>query len=523
MSNADTLQVEVTDLAGIAGTAHAVITEGVNELRGPNGAGKSSLAAAVAAGLTSTAVDLHEGADHGQVVISGRPTVMRRSGAGVKAETTGPPPDHRLLPCDAVATLITGDGVQDPDRANARRLKALTRIYPLPVDEAALGHLVQDDEEVRAQARFLVGQQLPDAQEALRKLINTAALALEKEAAEDEAAIKVHADQAAELLNELGGRASLTRQTAAQARADVEEAQRELARLEAAREKRVALEDQQQEIRGMDDPEPPLLGRQEAREEAVTQHLAAVRAKEEAQEALRAAEKAVEVCHRELASRTEALEATVAEHARWKERRAILGKEVEGPEQDEVDAAVADVTLRRKVEERASRSDSYRAATAAAEARTKELAVRSERAAHLRRLVEDLGDRIGVLLEGAGIPDTRIVRGRLSAVLAQEGGAAPRVVDLTSGHISSGELVRWALRVGAPALGAGVLNLTTMRPGDPNWWNDLSPERRRELQGVIAETAPGLTVLAEVPGDGPFEVFHYATDRATPVTRSGAA
>jgi hypothetical protein len=330
-------------------------------------------------------------------------------------------------------------------------------------------------------------------------------------------------DQATRTLAEIGGQSAVTQVTAEGARVETDGLERKLALLRQAREQRVKLEQQQAEIRGAEDPEPDFAGATAAARATFDAEGLAGGVVDRLKRELHEAETAFAAARQRRADALLEAERAQAAHEKWTARRAILERPVEGPEQAAVDALAEEVEVARKIEARAGRSDEYRRVVAESRERHGEAEILERRSKALRALVLNLGARVGEQLAALGIPDTEVSTpttphvepGRLCARLAGD-----RLADVSSGKISSGQLVRWALKVGAPAMRSGFLDLTPAQPGAPNWWTDLDSEAQAEIRDAFAEA--GVVVVVEQVSDGEFLVEHLGDGSSSPVTRERA-
>lgn len=499
------LRVRVKAVEGLAGQVRTTLRVGVNELRGSNGVGKSSLGRAIAArmGVSAVAVNIDAGAGGwGEVEIDNALMLVKPAGKKSKMEEMAPAP-VAAVDRHPLATLITADGVGTPTLANDRRVKALARLYPLPVDEAALREMVGDDAEVFEAVRSWTGQELPSVAEAVRAALNKAALSAQKEVDDADAAVRNLAEEAEAVLQQVGGRSALTSSSPEDARAEVERLVGVRDKVERERSERVALETQQAEIRATDDPEPDHSAAQQELEAATERVERGHTVIADLRRQLAEAERSLEEAEREQERATGREQAARTAHAAWAARRSLLEKPVTGPTEAQVEAVRSELADARSIEAAAVKSAQYRDIIRRSEAKQGERVRLKTRMDRLRGLVKELGARVGDRLSQAGIPDTRIATGeegaepgRLCAVL-EDG----RVVDVNDRMVSSGQLVRWALKVAAGRMPAGGFLDLIPEPHAANWWAELDGKRRLELAEIFA--AHGLIVDAEVPPDVP--------------------
>lgn len=516
------LRVRARGVEGIEGEARATLRVGVNELRGSNGRGKSSFGRAIAArmGVSTVEVNVTAGG-FGEVEIEGALMVVKPAGRRTKLEELGPAPAV-AVDREPLETLITADGVGTPALANDRRVKALARLYPMPVDEAALREMIGDDPDVWEAVKAWRGQELPNVVEGVRTALNKAALEADREVTAADAAVANLAEEAEGKLREVGGRQALTSSSPAEARQEVERLVSHVDRIEDEHGQRLALERQQAEIRAADDPEPDHAGAARALEEATEQvdrgqaRIADLR--RQLQDAERAQGDLERAQERAAGEERRAREA----HEAWARRREILSKPVTGPTERELEAARRELADAREVERLARLSAEYRDIIRRSEEKQGERVRLKQREGRLRGLVKALAARAGDLLAKAGIPDTRIATGedgvepgRLCAVL-EDG----RVVDVNERMVSAGQLVRWALRVAEPRMpAAAFLNLVPLSNQEKNWWADLDGRRRRELADIFL--AHSLVVDVELPSEEeeevPLHIVHLPSGDRTPV------
>ncbi|MFA5801273.1 MAG: hypothetical protein WC911_02225, partial [Thermoleophilia bacterium] len=99
-------------------------------------------------------------------------------------------------PMSALHTFLTGDGIDDPVKADARRIRALPELLPgaLQATESDIKALGSDD-------MSLVGKGLLEAEKAIREALNASALQSERTAAENAGIATAKSQDIARLVN----------------------------------------------------------------------------------------------------------------------------------------------------------------------------------------------------------------------------------------------------------------------------------------------------------------------------------
>jgi len=177
------LSLRFDNIGPVRGTVALVFRPGINYLKGPNGSGKSSIidAATVA---TSGSGKLNA---HRLTLPDGTTATLPasvREGDRVLAKTSrdrAPTAASTIAaaPMAALHSFLTGDGIEDPTKADARRIRSLADLLP-----EAMSATAADLATLGSTDPLLVGASLLDAERAVREAMNAQALLVERQAAE---------------------------------------------------------------------------------------------------------------------------------------------------------------------------------------------------------------------------------------------------------------------------------------------------------------------------------------------------
>jgi hypothetical protein len=456
---------------------------GVTELLGPNGAGKTSATKAVAAacGDSASRVYLHDGAPRGYVEGCGvKLTVGRNS------RPTGTP-SVELAEVGLLADLIRPN-LKDAEARNRARLKALTGLCPIPVDEAVWLSLAADDETIAGAAQGMAsdpaGLSLLDAADLVRRAANTLALEREKLAAESRGAAAA-AEQKLSSFEYFTAGGQLPSRSAADLEALTDALTREAGALRAQADARRQLEQQQEAVRSGLGERPDVQAEAEhyralsAEIGELEQRLADLRTQREGSRARGAGLKAA------------------AEQ--WGRNREILSRPLDGATEAEVQAAERGLAAAREELELAREYADFLSLKAERLAGRDRADAEELTAKSYRGVAKGLPETIAGILRRRGLPGLTIEDGRLAAVDVETG----EVRDFDS-RLSFGQQVRAALRVALPA--HRDRSLPVVLPLDPTFWLALDAEHQQELAGIAKDE--GVYVITERPCEGELRASH---------------
>lgn len=459
----------VSGVNGIADLHVELSKPGVYVARGPNGAGKTSAISAITAACGGNATaEPTDGMPKGRVEGPGCTLTV-----GKQRRLNGLP-TVQLASTSALGRLVD-PGLKDPAAAARARVEALLELTPIAVDAAAACELGGDLPDLNHAAGG--ESNLVAAAERVRRKAHELARAAETQ--RDQAAGRsAAARQQLQALGELPAEAPPLEQ----ARAEETRLIREAERISVAARARAELEEQKQGI-------------QEALGE-----------RPDAQAAARVAEewrKRVIELERELAAAETSLEAAWRDHERikqkdldWRTRKAILDRPLEGPTADDVEVAL-------KAAEAAQARTIIAGKWADACALRKVIAdadstamLCGQRADELRAVAARVPEVMGRLLARAGVPGLTVQEGRL-AVQKSDG----TMLDFER-RLSFGQKVRIALQVALHRFGGDAAPV--LIPLEPEFWQALDPERKREVHEIAREL--NVTILTEEPDCGSLRV-----------------
>lgn len=490
-------KVTVRNVGGVR-DATFELQPGINVLRGPNGSGKTSVLRAVSRALGGgDKIEARDGAGRGEVHVAGVSlsvkSVVRSSGqAELSLADSGP-----------IARAID-PGIDDPEKANAARLKAILEMVPLPATEERIRQLAGDDEIAEAVLLELKDGRITDlltASERCRLVAHAAKRLAADRAERMRGAVAAAKQREQEAISKLGGEDLLVAVTAAQAEALGHEAVRRLEVARVARQGRVELEARQAEARKAagDVPDPTRYDADIAlRQAAVAAH-----------------QKRVEDLLEQVARERELLGGVVADleglrRARNEEAKRlaqhgelgrILSIPVEGPTAEEVESLETALGQTKDLFRAARLSDEVRAAreqVAALEADLQQSEARSEALGEVARTV---GERIGDLLSELGLEGFTVTEAGRLAITDEQG----QVHDFATRR-SEGERIAAVLRLAAVAYPSKVVAL------DARYWLALDEEHRAEF--VRLATDVGLYVITEEPAEGELRLEHESAEVA---------
>lgn len=482
-------KVTVRNVGGVR-DAEFVLQPGVNVLRGPNGSGKTSVMRAVSRALGGgDRIEVRDGAGRGAVHVAGVnlavKSVVRSSG---KAELS-------IADAGPLARLID-PGIDDPEKANAARLRALLEMTPLPATEERIVQLAGDDEVAEVVVLELKDGRTTDlltASERCRLVAHAAKRAAAEKATSMRGAVAAAKQREQEAISKLGGEELLVAATAAEAEALGHEAVRRLEVARVAHQARVELEARQAEARNAagDVPDPTRYDRDiQLRQDAVAAHQKRV---EELLAQVAAEREALAGVVSDLASLQRARTEEVKRLAQHGELGRILSIPVEGPTAEDVDALEAALAQTKDLFRAARLSDEVRAARAQVEQLEAELEAAEARSETLGEVARTVGERVGDLLSELGLEGFTVTEAGRLAITDEQG----EVHDFATRR-SEGERIAAVLRLAAVAYPSKVVAL------DARYWLALDEEHRAEFARLAVEHE--LFVLTEEPAEGDLRV-----------------
>lgn len=482
-------QVTVRNVGGVRDVSFE-LQPGINVLRGPNGSGKSSVLRAVSRALGGgDRIEVRDGSGRGEVHVAGVSlsikSVIRSSGqAELSLADSGP-----------LARLID-PGIDDPEKANAARLKAMLEMTPLPATEERIVKLAGDDEVAEAVLLDLKDGRITDlltASERCRLVAHSAKRVAADRAERMRGAVAAAKQREQEAISRLGGEELLVAVTATEAEALGHEAVRRLEVARVARQGRVELEARQAEARNAagDVPDPTRYDADIAlRQAAVAAHQRRIEelleqvAKEREQFAGVVAD--LEGLRRARAEEVKRL----AQHG---ELGRILSIPVEGPTEEQVQALETALAQTKDLFRAARLSDEVRAAREQVAALEVDLGASEARSETLGEVARTVGERIGDLLSELGLEGFTVTEAGRLAITDEQG----EVHDFATRR-SEGERIAAALRLAATAYPSKVVAL------DARYWLALDEEHRAEFARLAIEH--DLFVLTEEPAEGELRV-----------------
>jgi len=496
------IDYEITNVAGVD-HARLVLKPGVNILRAKNGGGKTSAINAItrAQGGTND-LERRDGTERGMVR---GPGVTLRVGRVVRKTGTA---ELSLADVSPLARLID-PGLKDTDAAARARVKALTELLDVAVDEKAILALCDRDPEL---ANWLTGELGPGADltvaaEVLRRHLHEVARGWEAEAEEHEGRAKAADERVAAALETLGGEDGLVTVLPDEAQAALVEASAGYFRHEADALARADTEKRQAEIRESLGERPDVEAaerlRSDARSAVADAHERVTEL--EAQLAQARQEHAIAVANHEAIEdrHRDAIDAA----RRWDEQRALLDREVTGPAMDELPALREQTIGAAEMQLEAARASAeYRAGKSARDDACEAAAKATQEAQRLRGIAANLPARLGDLLADAGATGLTVSGGRLHAIVD----GMP--VDFER-RLSEGQKVRAAVEVAARVYRGRVVPLAG------EFWSSLDPEHRAEFARLAVEH--GLFVITEEPATGDLRVDHVGEEVGEPATATG--
>ena len=481
--NDKTVQVTIENVGPHKGLT-LELRHGVNVLVGLNGCGKTTAATAVAAALgdRGATVEPRDGVEHGKVTVGG--VVVLHVGRHLTRKGT---PTVGLASLSPVGDLVD-PGIQDLDRADAARVKALLSLLPIEVTAEVLRTLSGGEPlhelpasgsvlEVADAIRRGLHARANDSEKASAAAIGEA-VALEKQLApivQEHAGVVARGD---------GGETFPSAQEAARLHLEAQQVATQTWLLASQRAVHEAQVDRIRESLG----ERPDIGIAQA--VATTMESEATFAASRCatiREELRKAELA------EAAARTKAdtaadaslrVQATAAE---WDRRKNLVDAPVKGPNSlaataaEEAAGAAGVVSIEASAWAQVAKFRELKAiASAQAEGH-------DATAKRLRDLATGVSGRLGTLLAGAGAEGLTVEDGRLYATLDGR-----RV--LFADRFSFGQKVAFALGLALRTHEGRVVSL------DSKFWLGLDSWHQAEVDALAKKM--GVYVLTEAPGDG---------------------
>lgn len=457
---------------------------GVNTFMGANGVGKSTTQAALVAALggPKKGVTATDGVNQGRVWVNDE--LVLKVGKSVTADGH---PSFQLASYSAISEVVTGGDLEDPKKADARRVKAILSMCPLPVTEDVCAHLAVGDVELMPIGLLHV----LDVAEHVRQQANALALAQEKLEAQHHGEAQAHERALAEIEQEflwpVVAESTVT-QTAEEVRATAEKLRARATQQELLAKQRAEAEARHKRITATAGERPDTAGALLLLDQARMGVESAAAIAEQARKALAAAEarlieaRALEKGHKET------LEARHTAAAQWDAQQDALREPITGPTMEEAEAAAKiaqEAEARVEVAELGDRHDGvFRVRRAAEQAAM----AASARATVLRSIAQGVSGRLGELLEQAGAPGLAFEGGRLLA--KQDGQMVP-----FQERFSAGQKMRKALEIALRAFKARII------PLDPHYWFDLQPSAKQEVHEIAVELE--IFLVTEVPNDEP--------------------